>query len=70
MTHEQRVMNYIAENGSITIREAVVNLGINCPTKVISNLGKAGVNFNREWVTGKNRYGEETRYKRYTLGVE
>lgn len=67
MTQEERIMEYINSHGSITIREAFVDLGINCPTKAISNLGKAGIYLNREWVTGKNRFGEVSRYKRYSL---
>lgn len=68
MTQEERIMEYINAHGSITIRDAVVELGINCPTKAISNLGKAGIFLKREWVTGKNRFGESCRYKRYTNG--
>ena len=67
MTQEERIMEYINAHGSITNREAVIELGINCPTKAISNLGKQGIYLKREWISGKNRWGEPTRYKRYSL---
>jgi len=68
MTQEERILDYIKAHKTITNREAVINLGINSPTKRISNLIKAGTSIKREWITGKNRYGESCRYVQYSLG--
>lgn len=43
MTHEMKIMRYIAEHGSISVREAIVDLWINSPTKVISDMRKKGI---------------------------
>lgn len=43
MTHEIKVMRYIAEHGSITVRQALVDLWINSPTKVFSDMRKKGI---------------------------
>lgn len=68
MTQEQRMLEYMKTHKTITNREAVINLGIGSPTKAISNLTRAGEPIKREWVTGKNRYGESCRFVQYSLG--
>ena len=68
MTQEERLLRHLKTFGSITNREAVVELGIGSPTKVLSVLKSAGVELHKETVTGKNRYGEITHYTRYSLG--
>lgn len=68
MTQEERMLEYMKKHKTITNREAVINLGINSPTKRISNLVKAGTPIRREWITGKNRYGESCRFVQYSLG--
>ena len=70
MTQEQRMLEYMKTHKTITNREAVVNLGIGSPTKTISNLARTGVTIRREWITGKNRYGESCRFVQYSLGEQ
>ena len=41
-TQKGRILQYCAEHGSITVRDAVVNLYINSPRKCISELRKSG----------------------------
>lgn len=39
-TQRQKILNYLEENGSITVREAFTTLSINSPTKRLSELYK------------------------------
>lgn len=41
-THEQRLLSYLQDYKSATVRDIMNRLNINSPTKVISNLRKAG----------------------------
>lgn len=42
-TQRSKILAYCAENGSITVREAFTKLGINSPTKRISEMRKSGL---------------------------
>lgn len=42
-TQRSKILAYCAEHGSITIREAFTELGINSPTKRISEMRKSGL---------------------------
>ena len=42
-TQRSKILTYCAEHGSITIREAFTELGINSPTKRISEMRKSGL---------------------------
>ena len=66
-THQDRVLKYIEEHGSITSFECVTELGIIVLPKKICNLQNMGDIFNKENITKKNRYGEPTTYKKYSL---
>lgn len=71
MTHNERVLAYCKQHGSITVRDAY-KLDINSPTKVISNMRRSpkyDVQDIKE--TRVNNSGETKRYKRYFIkGVE
>lgn len=41
-TQRSKILAYCAEHGSITVREAFTKLGINSPTKRISEMKKSG----------------------------
>lgn len=60
MTHETKVMRYIAEHGSITVRQAMVDLWINSPTKVFSEMRKHGIPL-------VDSLGEDRKTKTYRL---
>lgn len=66
-TQCERIIDYINKYGSITIREAETRLDINCPTKRISELQRAGYSFKRTWEKRKNASGETKRYIRYSF---
>lgn len=73
-TQRSKILAYCAEHGSITVREAFTQLGINSPTKRISEIRKSGgykveVIEERSGTTRWNRYfiapveGEENEEK-------
>ena len=65
-TQTQRVLDYIEQYGSITQLDAF-KLGIMRLASRINDLRKAGYEIETETKTGKNRYGETTRYAVYKL---
>ena len=68
MTAQQtRVMDFIERHGSITSRDAIIDLGVMDLPKRICELQDAGIKFDKKWETSKNRYGESVTYKRYSL---
>lgn len=66
-TQKDRIINYIREFGSISSWEAYRDLGITQLGARIDQLKKDGYEFKTEWENKKNRYGEDTSYKRYYL---
>ena len=67
ITQKDRILNYIREFGSISSWEAYSDLGITQLGARIDQLKKEGYEFVTEWENKKNRYGEQTTYKRYRL---
>ena len=57
-TNWERVLAYCDEHGSITAREAFINLNINSPRKVISTLRSKGYKVREEPIpnNGKKPY--------------
>ncbi len=68
MTQSERIIRHLNEYGSITPLEALSEYGIMRLASRISDLRTCGYDIKREMVDGRNRYGEPTRYARYTLG--
>lgn len=69
MTQNERIIRHLNEYGSITPLEALSEYGIMRLASRISDLRtRGGYDIRREMVEGRNRYGEPTRYARYTLG--
>jgi predicted ArsR family transcriptional regulator len=67
-TQRNKILAYCAEHGSITVREAFTELGINSPTKRISEMRKSGdykVETEEESRTDQN--GITKRWKRYFI---
>lgn len=65
MKQHEKILGFIDEFGSITPMEAFADLGITKLSTRIGELARAGVKFDKEMVTGENRYGEPVRYMRY-----
>ena len=66
----QRIIEYIVKFRSITAQEAMDDLGCFRLASRIHDLKQRGYPINGFWVHGKNRYGESTKYKMYTLDKE
>lgn len=62
-----RIVKYIHDFGSITSAEAMTELGCYRLASRICDLRKRGFPVKSETVSGKNRYGETTHFKRYTF---
>lgn len=69
MTQNDRVLAYIDKFGSITQREALNVLGVARLASRVNDLRREGHPIVTEVVTGKNRYGEPTRWARYRMGA-
>lgn len=66
-TQKQRVIDYIQEFGSISTWDAYADLGITQLGARIKELKRQGYEFETEWESKKNRYGDNTTYKRYRI---
>ena len=67
ISQKERIINYIRDFGSISSWEAYSELGITQLGARIDQLKKEGYEFETEWESKENRYGEPTTYKRYRL---
>ena len=67
MTQKERVLKYIEENGSITSLEAFRELGCTRLSGEIHRLKEMGYDFDREFVSSKNRWNENVSFAKYTL---
>lgn len=70
VTQCDRIIRHLRDYGSITSLEAMSEYGIMRLASRITDLRAQGVEIVSETVTGKNRYGESTHYKRYRLAEE
>jgi hypothetical protein len=62
-------LQHLTDFGSITSAEAMQDYGIMRLASRVDELRKAGHPIITEVVTGKNRYGEPTRWARYRMGA-
>ena len=65
----ERVLNYIREFGSITTRQAFIDLGCTRLSEYIRQL-RLEYHIADEFLTATNRYGEKVQYKKYWLEEE
>lgn len=70
LTQNERVLAYIEEFGSITSKEAFEMIGVTRLASRISDLTKWGYSFTRKTESADNRYGDKTRFTRYSLEEE
>lgn len=66
---EDRVLQYLKENNSITSLEAIKEFGATRLSAIIYNLRKEH-NITTQYETSKNRYGDSVSYARYKLEGE
>ena len=67
-TQCDRILDYIAEFGSITQLEAFRDLGVQRLASRMTELKSKGYSITYKWETVKNRYDENARIKRYSIG--
>ena len=63
----ERIVKYINDFGSITTREAMIDLGIYRLASRIYDLTRKDYEFDRKREEDKNRYGETTHFIRYKI---
>lgn len=69
-SQKQMVLDYIREFGSITPLDAFKDLGVTRLAAVIFELKEDGHCIHTERQHGKNRFGHDTRYARYSFGKD
>lgn len=70
MTHYDRILRHLKEFGEIDSWTAIMEYGCTRLSAYILLLRKDGYNIESETMTGKNRFGESTRFTRYVLKGE
>lgn len=70
MKQADKIMRHLNDYHSITQLDALREYGIMRLASRISELRRKGVPIIRSMEMGRNRYGEPTRYARYTLMVQ
>lgn len=61
---KERIVKYIEEFGSITTRDAFIDLGCTRLSEYIRQI-RLDRPVNDEWIKGINRFGETIHYKKY-----
>lgn len=67
-SQKKMALDYIREFGSITPIDAFRDLGITRLSAVVFNLREEGHDIDKAIETGRNRFGNRTRYARYSFG--
>lgn len=67
MNQHERIIDYLKRNGTITQNDATADLGITKLATRISEMRRDGMVIYSDWERGKNRFGETTDYKFYSL---
>lgn len=70
MTQYESILKYINDFGSITPIEAFSDLGITKLATRISEMRKNGMEFQKDMVRSKNRYGKTIHFMRYSFKGE
>lgn len=66
-TQKRKILQYCAEHGSITVREAFEKLNINSPTKRISELRASGYDVQTLDEARTKKCGETVKFRRYFI---
>ena len=65
MKQSEQIIDYLCSNRYATVRDLVVKLNINSPTKRVSELIKAGYPIKKSWVRRTNKNGQTKRFIMY-----
>lgn len=68
MSQKDMVLDYIREFGSIAPLDGFRDLGTTRPSAIVFRLREEGHGIDKAIETGKNRFGNRTRYARYSFG--
>lgn len=68
VSQKKMALDYIREFGSTTPIDAFRDLGTTRLSAVVSNLREEGHDIDKAIETGKNRFGNRTRYARHSFG--
>lgn len=63
---KERILNYMRDFGSITTRQAFIDLSCTRLSEYIRQL-RIDHNITDEWISTVNRYGEKVKYKKYKI---
>ena len=67
MTQKERITRHLEDYGEITSLDAFREYGITRLAAVVCDMRKDGMDVRTDIVEMTNRYGEPTRFARYTL---
>ena len=67
MTQVMRTIQYMEQHGSVTSKEAIEDYGCYRLASRISDIKRLGIKVYDKTEKGRNRYGEPTAWKRYSL---
>lgn len=67
-TQKKMVLDYITEFGSITPLDAFRDLGVTRLSAIVFRLRDEGHDIDKAIEIGENRFGNRTRYARYSFG--
>ena len=67
MTQKEKILQYLKDHGTITTREAFLNLGVTRLASRIWDLRNDGYNIIKEMIQVKNRDGETCTVAQYRL---
>lgn len=70
MTQCEMILRYIDTFGSITTKDAFMDLGITRLASRVCDLQKKGIELDRQMETSKNRFGKKVSYMRYSRAKE
>ena len=62
-TQRDRILRYLEEHGTMTVRDAIFDLDINSPAKRVQELREMGYSIKTDWIVTDKR----TRYGVYRL---
>jgi len=70
MTQINQIRKWLKNGHSITSIQAIKRYGATRLSDIIYKLKAEGLYIDDEWLTGKNRYGNTTTFKKYFLKKE
>ena len=65
MTQINQIRKWLLSGHKITSMQAIKRYGATRLSDIIYRLKAEGLDIDDEWITGRNRYGNKTTFKRY-----